>query len=78
MKLNVTKTWSFELNEDELRFLMGITQNYMGNPEDESEKDKKMRTTFFVNAARALGYDMKDDGSMNRSKISDNISIDIF
>mgnify|MGYP006995669332 CR=1 FL=1 len=55
------------LNEEELKYLMDITQNSLVNPDDEPESETKLRLQFFVMASRALGYDTKEDGSMSRS-----------
>jgi len=54
-----------KLEEDEIRYLKALTQNYLGDDEEPS-KDKKIRTQLFVHCSRAMGYEINDDGSMKR------------
>lgn len=63
---NPTLTITFD--ESELRYLRGITQNYCGSEiTDELDKDQAIRKQLFVAVSRALGYNMQNDGSINRS-----------
>ena len=66
MITSTKKNLVLELDETELRFLKDLTQNYNGEPGDETEKENKLRLSFFVAASKALGYDMNSDGSINR------------
>lgn len=61
---NQTPTFQVEMTKQELEFIQAICQNPMG---DESPTDKDIRKNLFVGASRILGYDMNDDGSINRS-----------
>jgi len=66
MKASTKKNLVLELDEDEITFIRNLTQNYLGEPGDETQKEKKLRLSFFVASSRALGYDINDDGSVNR------------
>jgi len=60
-------TLTLKLDEDDLKYLRGITQNYIGeNPSDENQNDKRVRLALFVASSRALGVNMLDDGSITR------------
>ena len=59
--------------DDEIRYLREITQNYIGAPSDEIEQHAKIRLSLFVAASRALGYDMKDDGTIDRTSFHDRV-----
>jgi hypothetical protein len=61
---NQIPTFQVEMTKQELEFIKAICQNPMG---DESPTDKDIRKNLFVGASRILGYDMNDDGSINRS-----------
>jgi len=65
MKTRVKKNLVLELDEDELKFLRNLTKNSLG--ESESIKDRKIRISFFVETSRALGYNIKDDGTIIRT-----------
>ena len=67
MKVSTKKNLVLELDETELRFLKDLTQNYNGEPGDETEKENKLRLSFFAAASKALGYDVSSDGSINRA-----------
>ena len=57
-------TLTLTLNAKEIKWLKDISQNSEpGEPEEQS----KIRLSFFVASARALGYAMNDDGSATRS-----------
>ena len=51
MKCNISKTIKIEftLNEEEAVWLKGLVQNPIGgiNPDDENEKDRRMRQIFW-------------------------------
>lgn len=66
MKASTKKNLVLELDEDEITFIRNLTQNYLGEQGDETQKEKKLRLSFFVASSRALGYDINDDGSVNR------------
>ena len=60
-------TLTITLNIKEIKWLRDASQNSeIGEPEDQS----KIRLAFFVASARALGYEMNDDGSANRDLTS--------
>jgi hypothetical protein len=55
-----------ELTKEELEYIRNLSQNYQGNPENESNIEKKIRMNLFVGSSRLLGFDMNDDGSIKR------------
>jgi hypothetical protein len=61
---NQTPTFQVELSLQELEFIRAMCQNHI---EDDSQENNEMRLKLFVGASRILGYDMNDDGSINRS-----------
>ena len=65
MKTNIKKSLVLELEEDEIKFLRNLTQNYVGEGL-ETLKENALRLKFFVATSKALGYDMNEDGSSNR------------
>lgn len=70
MTIQSTKpTLTITFDEYELNYLRGITQNYCGSEgTDELDKDQVIRKQLFVAVSRALGYNMLDDGSINRNE----------
>lgn len=56
MKATVNKSVKIrlELEEDEARWLQGYLQNYLGDPEEEDEQTRLMRTEFFETLKEAL------------------------
>jgi hypothetical protein len=61
---NQLPTFQVEISQHELEYIRGMCQNPLG---DEYPEDKDIRLNLFVGASRILGYDMNDDGSINRS-----------
>jgi hypothetical protein len=61
---NQSPTFQVEMSRQELEFIRAICQNPLG---DELPADKDIRQKLFVGASRILGWDMNDDGSINRS-----------
>ena len=57
-------TLTMTLNKRELKWLKDISQN---SEPSEQEEQSKIRLSFFVASARALGYAINDDGSATRS-----------
>lgn len=55
-----------ELTMDEVEYIRNITQNYFGNIEDEDTKSKEIRKSLFVGSSKILGFNMNDDGTINR------------
>jgi hypothetical protein len=66
---NQSPTFQVEMSRQELEFIREMCQNYLGQgtPEDEHPTDKATRLKLFVGASRILGWNVNDDGSINRS-----------
>jgi hypothetical protein len=60
---NTSPTFQVEMSRQELEFIREICQNPIG---DEFPEDKEIRLKLFVGASRILGWDMNDDGIINR------------
>jgi hypothetical protein len=60
---NQSPTFQVEMSRQELEFIRAICQNPLG---DELPSDKDIRQKLFVGASRILGWDINDDGSINR------------
>lgn len=73
MKIYTKPNLVLELNEDDLKVLRDCTQNfntsiYKDTEYSESPKEKSIRLKLYVEASRALGYDVNDDGSLSRMR----------
>jgi hypothetical protein len=62
---NQSPTFHVEISRQELEFIREICQNPL---RDESPADSDIRRKLFVGASRILGWDINDDGSVNRAK----------
>jgi hypothetical protein len=60
---NQSPTFQVEMSRQELEFIREICQNPLGA---ELPTDKDIRLKLFVGASRILGWNMNDDGSVNR------------
>ena len=60
-------TLTITLNEKEIKWIKDISQN---SELSETEEESKLRLSFFIAAAKALGYNINDDGSANRDLTS--------
>jgi hypothetical protein len=61
---NQPSTFQVELSRQELEFIREMCQNPLG---DESQTDRATRLKLFVGSSRILGWNMNDDGSINRN-----------
>lgn len=73
MKTYTKPNLVLELNEDELKVLRDCTQNFNTSMYEDAEysempKEKSIRLKLYVEASRALGYDVNDDGSSTRMR----------
>jgi hypothetical protein len=60
--------FNVELTKKEIEYIRDITQNYYGEKlEDEYPLEKTLRVSLFVGASRILGYNINDDGTLNRT-----------
>jgi hypothetical protein len=59
-------TLKITLDSKEIKWLMNISQNALG---DETEQEKEIRKAFFVTSARALGYDINNNGTFYKSQL---------
>jgi hypothetical protein len=58
-------TFKVELTLEEVEYIRAITQNYIGDP-DEDYDESKIRLGLFVGASRLLGFNMNDNGEIIR------------
>jgi|GEM_PF-3655252 len=65
LKPEVPTTFTVELTKDEITLIREITQNALNINEDENQS--KTRLSLFIGASKILGFDMNDDGSINRT-----------
>jgi hypothetical protein len=61
---NQSSTFQVEMSRQELEFIREMCQNPL---EDEPPAHKATRLKLFVGASRILGWNINDDGSINRS-----------
>jgi hypothetical protein len=61
---NQSPNFQVEMSRQELEFIRGMCQNPL---EDEHPTDKATRLKLFVGASRILGWNVNDDGSINRN-----------
>jgi hypothetical protein len=52
------------MSRKELEFIRAMCQNHV---EGDSQENNDIRLKLFVSASRILGWNMNDDGSINRS-----------
>ena len=61
---NQSPTFQVELSRKELEFIREMCQNPL---DEETSTDKTTRLKLFVDASRILGWNVNDDGSINRN-----------
>ena len=61
--------FTVQLTIDELKMIRDLTQNNLFSPE-ETVDEYNTRLSLLVGASRCLGYDINDDGSINRGNMN--------
>ena len=61
---NQSPIFQVEISRQELEFIREMCQNPL---EDEPPTNKTTRLKLFVSASRILGWNVNDDGSINRN-----------
>jgi hypothetical protein len=61
---NQSPTFHVEMSRKEIEFIRAMCQNHV---EGDSQENNDIRLKLFVSASRILGWNMNDDGSINRS-----------
>jgi hypothetical protein len=61
---NQSPTFQVEVSRQELELIRLMCQNTL---EDDPWNDTPIRQKLFVDVSRILGWDMNDDGSVNRN-----------